>query len=268
MSKKKETVKAEDLLEALQDDRIIELLSLRLTKILTPTLEKIFNGFAIAFTSKLEELVEKSAESVLSKHCEKLNQNMSSLGEENHQLKLRIEDLERQSKQESLIIHGLGELGANVPQLELGESDLSINPLQKSQSIMQSVVNLCNDRLAVKIELSHISHAYRLSTKDKGKKGPVIVRFANQQIKNQIYASRKLLKDSGAPTPIYINEQLTKWNASLFAKARKLVKEKLLHSTWTKDGLVFVRLSGAQNEKPKRVDSTKFLDAISVKESI
>lgn len=142
-------------MDAIQDDRILELLSLRPIKILTPTLETIFKGFATEYTANLEKQVEKSAESILNKHCEKLNQNMMSLAEENNQLKLRVEDPERQSKQDNLVIHGLKEPSGS--DLQLDGSDASKNPLQRSHSSIQSVVDLCNDKLVIKIVASDMS---------------------------------------------------------------------------------------------------------------
>ena len=53
-----------------------------------------------------------------------------------------------------------------------------------------------------------------------------------------IYSQRvRQLKDKN----IYISEDLTMAESNLFYKARQLKKKKIIHSTWTKEGKIYVR---------------------------
>ena len=60
------------------------------------------------------------------------------------------------------------------------------------------------------------------------------------RIRDTIYRARLALK---ARPGLYINEHLTKSTAAIFHNARILVKQKRLLSTWTTNGVVFVKAS-------------------------
>ena len=65
-----------------------------------------------------------------------------------------------------------------------------------------------------------------------------------------VYAARTKLRDSKSEdigisvksTQIYINENLTKNNAGIFKRARKMKKDRKWYSVWTKFGTTFVKM--------------------------
>ena len=51
--------------------------------------------------------------------------------------------------------------------------------------------------------------------------------------------SKKQLK--GHQPPVFINESLTPKQSEIYAEARKLMKTKSIHATWTRDGKTFLK---------------------------
>ena len=122
-----------------------------------------------------------------------------------------------------------------------------------------AVLRLLNNELNVTVATQNISVAHRLSTKrktggDSTGPAPIIVRFTSLKVRDTVYRARLALK--GRERNIYINEHLTKEDAKLFHEARQLVKQKRLHSSWTKNGVVYVKKSGDNSSRPLRVNST------------
>jgi len=66
-----------------------------------------------------------------------------------------------------------------------------------------------------------------------------------------VYAERATLR--GSKQPIFINEDFTNTAASLFMRARKLVKEKKIFRAWTNQGCVYVKVKNEPSSKPKLV---------------
>jgi hypothetical protein len=60
-----------------------------------------------------------------------------------------------------------------------------------------------------------------------------------EQYKINIYRQKKLLKT--LPYKLFLNEDLTKEDGRIYRQSRKHVKEGLLHSTWTKGGVVYAK---------------------------
>ena len=112
-------------------------------------------------------------------------------------------------------------------------------------SLSNYLVAFCNDVLGVKIENKDISIAHRLKAAKYDRVRPVIVRFVSRKTQNAVYSARKLLKNSS--DPIFISEHLSKAASDLFYDARKMLKEKKIHGTWTQNGHVYVKFSSDPN---------------------
>lgn|SRR6218665_1201169 len=78
-------------------------------------------------------------------------------------------------------------------------------------------------------------------------KGPLCL-FEYQK-RNAVYFARKVLKNSSKSVPVYINEHLTRLNSEIFAKTKGLVKEKPLHSIWTREGLIYISVTDSSEER-------------------
>ena len=260
MSKK--GIKIDDLLESLQDERVVALL----TQSLKPIMEEIFNGFVEAFSSKLENLVAKSAEALITKHCETTDLKISALETENELLKARLDESDNLSRLDNIVIYGLPETSNELPRTDTSRPFLRSSPTE--HSAVHSVLDLCNIQLGVKVSDSDISYAHRVPGSSRERYRPVIVRFISRRIRNSVLAARRALKDLAGSSRIFINEHLTKQNSQIFAGARKLVRERVLHSAWTRGGITFVRLSDADDEKPRKIASIKCLESITQKNDL
>lgn len=253
MSKKEKRI--DDLLETLQDEKAIALLK----KSLAPMIEEIFNGLLDAFTQKLDSLVAKSAQSLIANHCEVTEHKISTLEAENDLLRKRLDDAENLPRQNNVVIYGLPDI---AHQTAFAWPTPGSAILSKDHSTVHSVLELCNGHLGLKINESDISFAYRISGASGQKLRPLIVGFISRRTRNAVLSARKVLKNLTGMNRIFINEHLTQRNSQIFAGARKFVREKKLHSAWTKGGLTYVRLSDADDVKPTKVTSSKFLDSM------
>ena len=60
---------------------------------------------------------------------------------------------------------------------------------------------------------------------------------------------------------VYVREDLTKAKSQLFAETRKLVKNKVIKSTWTRDGKIFIQPS--ENARPTQILSLDDINMLS-----
>ena len=115
------------------------------------------------------------------------------------------------------------------------------------------------------------SHRLPVSTKleenDDSTSIPVIVRFVSRDVRNKIYANRKLtrqldMKKFGlkGTTNLFINENLTLLRKRLFWKTEQKVREAGYKYIWTSNGNIFVKKVDEAN--PIAVNSEKDLNFI------
>lgn len=247
-------INREELMECLLGDEVMETLATKLETRLTSMIRLISDDLAKVFTAKMESMVAGFTEASFQKLSQEQNEKVGNLEKENSLLKAKLDDLENQTKLDNLIIYGIDGRSKNDTSTlqSASQHDFSSN----DKRVTQSVINLCNGRLGLSITESDISFAHGISGNSKDPNGPILVRFTNRSVRNLIYSARKRLKGSSNSDPVYINEHLTRSNASLFAEARKMVKNKSITSTWTRGGLVYIRRSEDPNEKPRKVSSS------------
>src|SRR6218665_1735718 len=164
----------------------------------------------------------------------------TGLAKETLKLNTKINDLETQLRQGNLMIYGLrGKPSAT------SEANEPIN----------LALALFNNEMSVEVRHKDISKAYFLPSKDAERR-PMLIQFNNPRVRGNILLARKALKTDSddKKSRIYINEHLTSLNATLCTEARKLVKEKSLHSTWTRDGRIYIKRSES-NTPPTRITS-------------
>ena len=125
-------------------------------------------------------------------------------------------------------------------------------------SVEASVLKLCNETLSVPVDPREISVAHRLKAGKNDKYRPVIVRFTNRRVRDEVLRAKKKLivprnnmtTDSARAEKVFISEHLTRNVSILFFEARKLVKEKKIASAWTHKGLVNIKHTTDAQEKP------------------
>src|SRR3984885_12600065 len=263
MSKK--GLKTDELIDQLvQDDRLSDALTTRVSTNLSPIIEQLFDKIADSFLSKLEGMVENITKKYFASECESLNNKISALEATNKDLQQRLNEVEINSRSDSLIFHGITETPDEsiMPGEHVSSQSTSHPKLTTVQPTVQKIMQFCAEHLHLKISEFDISTAFRIPGKGKFKTRPLVVHFTNKRIMNMVYSSKKLLREvsNSSGTRFYINENLTPLNARIFAKTRAIVREKKAHSTWTSGGRVLIRITASQDEKPKRIASLEDLD--------
>ena len=251
MSKK--GLKADDLLDLLQEDRVVEKLMTRLT----PAIEAIVDKLWAKVSANLTGLVEGIAEEFLAKHLQEQSGKISTLETENFKLRNMLDEVESHSRLNNLVIHGLEDPSMIASPL------LHQRPVPP-ESPYPEFFELCSGVLKVPVSVSDISFAYRIQAQAKAKVRPLVVGFATRRVRDAVLASRKTLRESrhSVSAGIYISEHLTRTNSQLYARARHLVKLHKCHSTWSSGGRILLKKSDSDKEKPTRVTSMAQLDEL------
>ena len=102
------------------------------------------------------------------------------------------------------------------------------------------VIKLTHD-LGVEVNLNDIERSHRIGKpRALGRSRDIIVKFASYRVRRKVYGVRTQTKVKGF-MGVYINEDLTRQRSQLLRKARKMVKNKNILSSWSSDGTILVR---------------------------
>jgi hypothetical protein len=230
---------ADDLIIALRDPRVLD-------------------AFAVVLDTKLQPLLDSIAE--LKADNASKDARISKLQQDLQSADARLNALECYTRRNNLLITGL-------PVQSFAEAaavENSNTEPESSLAVEQSVLKLFNEQLGVPVTSSDISVAHRLKKRSRTDTRPpvTIVKFANRKAREAVYAARRQLKrdnnepvTTAAPPAIFINEDLNRSTADLFHQARQLVRQKVIHSTWTSSCSVYIRVTGDPTCRPRKINS-------------
>ena len=222
----------EELIIALRDPRVMEALAGVFEAKLQPLLETI-DELKTQITNKSTQIVK--------------------LQSELHAATSRIEALETYTRRDNLLISGLP-----VESYVEAAGSGTDNESTANESVERSVLKLFNEKMGVAVKSSDISIAHRLKKRNTNSNQPpvTIVRFANRKAREAVYTARRRLRDVPTGTAkLFINEDLNKTTAELFYKARQLIRQKVLYSTWTSSCSVYVKDTADPNCRPRKIAS-------------
>jgi hypothetical protein len=155
----------------------------------------------------------------------------------NKDLRKQLGQQENERRRDNLIFSGIAVTAADLA----GDENSSTN-------LVQRVVQICNDHLDCKVNPIDISSAYVVPVKRSSPAGGnrlVAVRFTRRLVRDDVYAARARLaahnKRTPAPSRIFINEDLSLESRKLAAELRKLVKNKQLLGTWSRNSKMYVK---------------------------
>ena len=127
---------------------------------------------------------------------------------------------------------------------------------KKGENTNKIAADLFRD-MGFKVNTSHFDRSHRLKSKFDSRSHkrnlprPIIVKFVNHDVKEEIFEQRDLLRYMPNCKGIYLNESLTVYRTKLYREVRNL--HNLGWSTWTRDGIIFVcegpRYSGAKQHR-------------------
>jgi len=170
----------------------------------------------------------------------------------------RIDELETFTRRDNLIISGLP-LESYAEATGAADND---GHGESSECTEKTVLKLFNDQLKVSVTPADISIAHRLRKRGGGStvnSGPpaAIIRFTNRKIRDKVFNARRVLRNVGAR--IFINEDLNSSTNKLFFQACQLVKFRSIYSAWSYTGFVFIKETSTS--RPKRITSSTDLPA-------
>lgn len=164
--------------------------------------------------SKVDELLENNNK-LLSK--ESITENVSLLiSERIDTLETELYAQQQYSRRECLEIVGI---------------DNSI----QTEDLEENVIELF-DEIGVDINSSDIQACHRLKKRDT-----VIIKFSNRKDVHKILLNKKKLKTKGKR--VFINESLCPKYRKFLGKANRLVKNNLAKNTFTRNGIVKIKLN-------------------------
>ena len=125
-------------------------------------------------------------------------------------------------------------------------------PVQENEDTNALVIEVAK-LLDVEVPPDQISTSHRLPINPNSKISktpPIIVRFVNRDIRNKLYANRKLTRSANlnkfsvaGTEKIYLNENLTQIRKKLFWKTKQKAKQMNYRYIWTTNGNIFAKKS-------------------------
>ena len=213
-----------------------------------------YDSEILALKMELEE-VKKSQDMINSQYeslkekCDKLlvtNQKQESVIKE---LKAQSTTLKSSNEKEKEKVDALEQYGRRQNLEIVGV------PLKEGENTNEIAIEVAK-MLNVSLTPDQISTSHRLQTRPKPTNSepaaspPIIVRFLSRDVRNQLYANRKLARTANlqefslqGAMNVYINENLTQSRKKLFWHAKQKAIASNFKFYWTVNGNVYVRKS-------------------------
>ena len=211
-----------------------------------------YDSEILALKMELEEV--KKSQDLINSQYESLKEKCDTLIATNQKQESVIKELKAQSttlksNNEKEKVDALEQYGRRQNLEIVGV------PLKEGENTNEIVIKVAK-MLNVSLSSDQISTSRRLQTRLKPKNSepaalpPIIVRFLSRDVRNQLYANRKLARTAnlqefslqGAEN-IYINENLTQSRKKLFWHAKQKAIASNFKFYWTVNGNVYVRKS-------------------------
>ena len=132
----------------------------------------------------------------------------------------KVDELEQYSRRSCLVFTGIPE-----------------SPKAQREDTDKEILDLCRDKLGIDLQQRDLDRTHCLGvvkTNDRGEaiNRAIIAKFSNYRIREEVFNSKKKLKDSGHA----IYENLRKQRAELYKLARSIGGNR---NVWTRDGTIF-----------------------------
>jgi hypothetical protein len=205
----------------------------------------------LILTEKINPLITK-LDTVIAEHknllskVNKIDQENAKLKQLNDGLQTTVESLsvkvsllEQSARKNNIVITGVAETYAERT-TAAADGEIPVVDDTRDDTVAK-VCAVLKETCNVNVSAADILTATRLQSKHTGPR-PLLVSFHSSSVRATVIRARRpkqQLKYQG--TPIYINDHLTKYTADLAYKARMLVKQREAHSTWVRNGLVFIK---------------------------
>ena len=218
---------------------------------------------------KLELIEVKTSQEFICAKYEDLKTNYENLQKINKKQAEEIENLQAQSnlfaQSTNLEVRGANDEGKLDDIEQYGRRQnleivgIPTKPGENTNKIVQEVAKL----MKINLSKDQISTSHRLPAPQRPKNDdtssgsrkilaspPIIAQFLSRNVRNSLYANRKLLCDANlkeffvdGTTQIFVNENLTRFRKNLLWRTKQKAKDNGFKYVWTRNGNICVRLS-------------------------
>lgn len=134
-------------------------------------------------------------------------------------------------------------------------------PEDPKENIDQTVAEVAS-AMNSNIKLSEIDSTHRTGKPKGNRPKDIIVRFVSYKAREKLYEARNRLRKTDNYRSVTINDYLTRKRKKLLAKAKKLVKNKILNKAWSEDGNIYVLNI---KDKRRKINSESDLEKFKIK---
>lgn len=201
---------------------------------------QIGNILKVSFDQQISDMVSNIVSGVL----QGLENKVANLEQENAQLREQVTSLTNKVTVLENKVESLASDNEKSGQYSR-RNCLRVTGLKEGdgEAVDQVVMDMIK-AIGADVSLDDIDRTHRLgktrNSTSSTRSRDVIVKFVSYRSRQKVYKLRTKLKDVGYRN-VFINEELTKQRSELFSQARKWYKSKLVHGTWTYDGVIFVK---------------------------
>lgn len=149
-----------------------------------------------------------------------IKEKVSKLEEKVEKLEQVADDREQYSRRNSIRITGF--------------------PEEKDEDTDELILNMARE-LNVEMNLSDIDRSHRVGKVHVGRSRAILVKFSTYRARRNLFSKRMDLREIENLAGIFINEDLTARRSELLYKARQYVRAKLLKSSYSSDGKIYVK---------------------------
>jgi len=187
----------------------------------------------LAIRAQLEEVKKKN---------EEMQFDILELKEANAKLEDRIEDLEKYSRKNNMVISGI--------------------PVEKDENVKEIFTDLAN-QLQVELQDHEVCVIHQLPAQRNRTPG-IIVKLSNNEKKQELIKQSRARKLRFGDTNIYVDDQLMAKTVVLVKEAKAMRDEGKLKYIWTKNGDLFVRVD--DGERAQKITKREELVQVSKNE--
>lgn len=237
---------AAGIISALDSPEVIEKLSQSLATSILLLLDEKLKPF-LDKIDKISDEIGKINSKLNAVHTEHVNlkTTVTSLEEKLAKANVQINALEQTARGNNLVISG-------IPETFAERADPATQGAQPSRDdTLKSIISVAQETCGITLLPANIHAAFRIASRKPGPR-PILVTLHSAEIRMRLLKSRRPReKLSFRGNDIFINEHWTHLNSKLIYMARQMVKNHQAHSTWTKDGHIFIRWT--DHDRPSRI---------------
>ena len=188
--------RTDSIIEAFKDPSVVESIACALGPFIARAIDE-------ALTRKLNVLQATVDE--LSCETATLKAAVDEVKAENQMLTMQLEQLERYTRRDNLIISGLPEGSYAESATRATNTSTTEPPAESSAATEKTVLKFFTETMGLALVPSDIVVAHRLKKGKKDPTRPIIVRLVNKRVRDNILRAKKSLDQPQIPTSTSLN---------------------------------------------------------------